>query len=930
MSASNRSTQKRLISVIIFLMFILSPVFPKEKVSFINSWKFLKADSANAKNASFSDETWESVSLPHTWNLEDGADGGNNYYKGIGWYRKKYSFSEVTAGKRVFIYFEAASKVADVYVNGTFAGRHEGGYSAFCFEITNLVVPGNENLVAVKVDNSASLDVAPSLTADFTQWGGLCRKVWLLVTDEICISPLDYASSGVYLVPHPGGISSISAAYSAVTLVNNGSSVSKLCKVEIKVKDASGSLVNTVSGQMEVQAGSETEIVNEIMINSPHLWKGIVDPYLYSVEIILTADGKVVDSATEPLGVRYFSVDPEKGFFLNGNVYDLHGVAIHEDRAGKGRAISDEDREQDISLMREMGVTFIRLAHYQHAPHIYELADQQGIILWTEAPLVNDIVHNDIFKNSIKNMLRELIKQNFNHPSVCFWGLYNELRANSYPDTLVSEMKIIANDLDPSRPTTAATNQANAVTANWIPDIVAWNKYLGWYGSAPENFAATMDNIHNSFPDRCVGLSEYGAGANVNQHEQYPVHPSTTGQWHPEEYQSYFHEVHWNAIKNRPYIWCSAIWNGFDFAADNRNEGDQPGINDKGMVTRDRSVRKDIFYYYKANWNNTPVVYISSRRYTERYDSITYIKVYANCDSVRYFLNGFYEGTVTKSGLSDSAVFTLDNVKLKSGANNIVVAGYRSGIPYYDDCIWNCRGKASDNDSITVAWSEAGAEQITESNYKENAYDGNLFTRWAGSTVLSENWITLHFSESQEISGVRIMFYKGDTRTYRIKITAGGRVVFMGPTYTTTGYCLITFSPVLTDSIRIEAIAANSDGGNWLTIWEMAVLKSQTTGIDLPDDNLVLSVSAAPNPFREQTVISFSIPSSSKTEIIIADITGKIILHNISENRSSGQETIRYIWDGTDQNKKPVHKGIYIVKVKSGDWYGHCKIIRTL
>jgi beta-galactosidase len=915
-------------TLFILVIFIISSstLQSKEKISFDAGWKFLKADSVRAKLNSFNDNSWETVNLPHTWNLADGADGGSNYYKGAGWYRKRYSFSEVTAGRRAFIYFESASKAADVYVNGNLAGRHEGGYSAFCFEITKMITPGNDNLIAVRVDNGASLEIAPSLTSDFTQWGGICRKVYLLVTDQICISPLDFASTGVYIIPHQGQISSQSASYKISTLISNGSITTKQCEVSVKVRDATGAIVTIVTNQAAVPGNTSQTIDAEIVIALPHLWNGLKNPYLYTVEVLLNADGNLVDRDVEPLGVRYYYVDPQNGLFLNGGYYDLHGAAMHEDRAGKGRAISDADREQDISLMKEMGVTFIRLAHYQHAPYVYELADKQGIILWTEAPLVNDIVHNDTFKNSIKNMLRELIKQNFNHPSVFFWGLYNELRANSYPDTLVNEMNVISHELDPSRPTTAASNQAKTFNANWIPDLVAWNKYSGWYGGTATDFGPSMDDIHYSFPDRSVGISEYGAGANINHHEAIPVKPITTGQWHPEEYQSLFHEIHWDAMKIRPFIWCKSIWNGFDFAADNRGEGDQPGINDKGMVTRDRSVRKDAYYYYKANWTSDPVVYISSRRFTGRSDSSVYIKVYSNCDSVQYFINLLYQGSVKKESLTDKTVFQLNNVLLKAGINSIMVRGFMNGSVIADNCSWHYSKVVVSEDSIPVISSKAGAEQIPEGNYKYLAYDGNLLTRWAGSATLPSNWITFYLPGKENVGGIKALFYKGDTRTYSIKITVGKTVVFTGTTATSTGYWTKTFPPVYSDSVRIEEVAANSDGNNWLSIYEIAVLKSLSTDVTRIETTSRLILYSAPNPFTNRTNITWKADGKGKTEIVIHDLAGRMIYR--TEQFFADDTEQYFIWDGTDQNNSPVEPGCYVVRIKCNNKIRSCKVVK--
>jgi beta-galactosidase len=681
------------VQFVVFLLVIMAavPVFAAGRVDTVidGQWRFSYFGSnagAGTEAVSFNDSAWTTLDLPHTWNVFDGQDGGGNYARGFGWYRKHYTVDSQYSGKRVYLFFESVGQKAHVWVNGTPAGNHLGGYAAFCYDITELVNFGADNLIAVRADNAStssvsSLNIIPR-SGDFNKVGGICRKVHIIITDPVHVTLLDYASPGVYLTPT--NVSSVSADLSIKTLVRNAASMAQNVTVRAVIKDTGGAVVDTLTLTLNTAAGTTTEFLQNTTIANPHLWNGRNDPYLYKVTIEIETGGAVVDSVEQPLGFRYFSVDANSGFFLNGQYLDLHGVAMHEDRRDKSRAISDADREQDHALMMEMGCTWIRPSHYQHAEKFYDLCDETGIVISTEIPIVDGIEFSTAFVDNCKDQLRELIRQNYNHPSICFWLLYNEL-TTSGSETVISELNTLAHQEDATRLTGCAHNNTSDTAAwSYVTDTLAYNRYMGWYGSSPEGFAPWADSIHASRSADEIGIMEYGAGANTAQHQIPPVYPGPTSAFHPEEYQTLYHEVYWKAMKVRPFLWCKTIWNGFDFAVDSRNEGSQPGLNDKGMVTRDRSIKKDAFYWYKANWTTEPMVYITSRRLTPQQTCPQYVKIYSNCQTVELFINGVSYGTQDGA----DCIFQWNGIALRAGSNTVRAVGISGTVSVEDTCTW--------------------------------------------------------------------------------------------------------------------------------------------------------------------------------------------------------------------------------------------------
>jgi beta-galactosidase len=402
------------------------------------------------------------------------------------------------------------------------------------------------------------------------------------------------------------------------------------------------------------------------------------------VQVIDSSSGKTVDLVAQPLGFRYYSVDPDNGFFLNGQYLNLHGVSFHQDRLNQGWAISDADQAEDVSLIMEIGATFVRLSHYQHPPKTYELLDENGLVAWSEIPLIDLVTDSPAFFDNAKQQLREMIRQNYNHPAVLFWGMYNEIPDNATSQRLVSELVELAHDEDTTRPTTAATDLEIGATVNYLADVGGFNEYFGWYYGNYDDIGAWADTAHRTYPRRAIGVSEYGAGASILQHQDDPPQPVAGGPWHPEEYQALFHEAYWKQLEPRPFLWCKTVWNMFDFASDIRAEGDTPGRNDKGLVTYDRQTRKDAFYWYKANWSSGPVLYITSRRYVNRPGNMTDVKVYSNLDSVQLSVNGVIVGTQT----SADHIFRWSNVLLAPDANAILVTATKDDTTYTDQVTW--------------------------------------------------------------------------------------------------------------------------------------------------------------------------------------------------------------------------------------------------
>ena len=672
----------RLVSVVLFMLYGMSMFAQRQDILLNNDWNFRFSHQVQKG-------TEVRVDLPHTWNAQDALSGKIDYKRGIGNYEKNLFIRPEWKGKRLFIRFEGVNNIADVFINHRHIGEHRGGYGAFIFEITGKVEYGKENSILVRVNNGEQLDIMP-LVGDFNFYGGIYRDVHLLITDETCISPLDYASPGVRLIQD--SVSHRYAKVRAIVDLSNGSSGNQEVELNVRLLD----------GQRVVKEGTKNVNLsgNEVMqqeltfeIDQPHLWNGRQDPFLYQAEVTLFRNGQMVDRVTQPLGLRFYRIDPDKGFFLNGKHLPLQGVCRHQDRSEVGNALRPQHHEEDVALMLEMGVNAVRLAHYPQATYFYDLMDKNGIIVWAEIPFVGPGGYNDkgfvdlpAFRANGKEQLKELIRQHYNHPSICVWGLFNELtELGDNPVEYIKKLNVLAHQEDTTRPTTSASNQMGDL--NFITDAIAWNRYDGWYGGTPADLGKWLDRMHKDHPEICIAISEYGAGASIYHQQDSLVKTVPTSWWHPENWQTYYHIENWKTISSRPYVWGSFVWNMFDFGAAHRTEGDRPGINDKGLVTFDRKVRKDAFYFYKANWNREePMLYLTGKRNTVRTQRLQTITAFTNQAGAELFVNGKSYGKTTPDSY---AILEWKNVELQPGENEIKVVSTNKKLPLSDS--FHCR-----------------------------------------------------------------------------------------------------------------------------------------------------------------------------------------------------------------------------------------------
>ena len=586
-----------------------------------DNWMFVK-EAENAADAASKKGT--AVSLPHTWNAVDGQDGGNDYHRGTCWYVTKFQKPELEAGSQVYVEFLGASVIADVYLNGEAVAHHEGGYSTFRVNLTDKLQ--EENVLAVALNNADNNYVYPQ-KADFTFYGGLYRMVNLIVVPESHFE-LDYAGgNGIAVTPTvecdenrvPTGKASVKVE---TWVTGNADSV----VITITGEESESKTVSVVDGHAE--ATFELEHV--------HLWDGVDDPYLYHAKAELSS-GDVTETT---FGCRSFYTDPEKGFVLNGRVYPLRGVSRHQDRTGAGNALSYEMHKEDMEIIKEIGANTIRLAHYQHAQEFYDLCDEYGMVVWAEIPYIT--MHMPNGRANTLSQMEELVVQNYNHPSIVCWGLSNEITAATPVDEDLLENHRLLNDLCHKLDKTRFTTMANVFMQETdsplleIPDVNSYNLYFGWYLGELEQNDEFFDEYHAKYPDRCIGFSEYGADANPQYQSTNPTHGD-----YSETYQTVYHEHMLKMIEERPYLWATHVWNMFDFAADGRDEGGKHGVNQKGLVTMDRKLKKDAFYLYKAYWNKEDAfVHICGSRYVDRKEDTTEVKVYSNQTTVSLYVDG--------------------------------------------------------------------------------------------------------------------------------------------------------------------------------------------------------------------------------------------------------------------------------------------------
>ncbi|MEC3909202.1 glycoside hydrolase family 2 TIM barrel-domain containing protein [Sphingobium sp. CR2-8] len=743
---------------------------PRSVTLLSTGWRFDFGEHSGAEHPDFNDANWDKIDVPHSWNrvgyyLKPARATANrpetvNKAQGIGWYRLSFDADAALAGKRTWLEFDAASRIASIWLNGQFLGEHKGGYSRFRLDATKALKPGAANILAVRVDNSkpapgsSTADVLP-LTGDFFVPGGLYRPVRLVSTQDVHFDMMDHGGSGIRATTRSidAGIATIDVAASLRSEIGQARGL----RMETRLLDAEGRVAARHVQALSFKAGSSQSSAS-LQLPAAHLWQGTDDPYLYHLSTrLLDPKGRTLDSVDQPFGIRKMQFDANRGFLLNGKPYRLRGVGYHQDREDKGWAITPADVEQDVATMREMGVNSIRLTHYQHGQTIHDLADRYGLVLWDEIPLVSAWTLGEakeatpgLIENA-RQQLTELIRQNQNHASVASWGIANEVDfGNSLPAFLTSfkgappdplallkELDATAKTLDPSRPTALATCCEGRLFSKGVEvpitapeaDLGGANRYFGWYYGKPEEVGPSLDALHAQRPDQALAVTEYGAGGATTIHTDNvlggPV--DSRGRAQPEEYESYVHEKNWAELAGRPYFWATWLWVGFDFASTVRSEGDAQDINTKGLVSFDHKLRKDAYYFYKANWSREPVVHITGRRYVDRAYGVTDVRVYSNAPSTQLLLNGTSLGARTDC---DGHVCVWQNVRLAAGTNVLTARGSISGTAVTDRVEWRlspdvARAVRIDSGALVAAKGVAGIYG------SDNFFDGGR----AGSIV---------------------------------------------------------------------------------------------------------------------------------------------------------------------------------------------------
>ena len=630
----------------------------------------------------------ETVDVPHTWNAIDGQDGGNDYWRGTCEYRRTFASPDFDkASQVVYLQFDGVNATADVELNGQAVAHHDGGYSTFRANVTDVLRSGDNELV-VRVDNSKNDRVYPQ-KADFTFYGGIYRDVTLLVANATHFALEHFGGTGIKVTPHVKD-GDVDVPVQVETYLEGPAAAD--ARVRVRLLDAGGT---------EVATGEGTDAT--MTVAGVHRWDGIKDPYLYRAEAtLLDAAGQAIDRVETRFGVRSFHVDADKGFFLNGRSYPLRGVSRHQDRKGIGNALTDEMHREDALMIRELGANTVRLAHYQHSQVFYDLCDELGFVVWAEIPYISEHMPNG--REDTISQMKELIVQNYNHASICVWGVSNEITISTKDNADMLDNHRVLNDLvhemDPTRLTTLAC-YAMCLWPNksaHVTDLVAWNLYLGWYVPGLWLNKAWFAIWRLLYRNRPIGMSEYGCEAMPNLHSSHPRRED-----HTEEYQCVYHEYMIRFFEERPYFWATHVWNMFDFAADARDQGGEPGMNHKGLVTFDRKTKKDAFYAYKAAWSDEPFVHVCGKRYVDRAEDTTLVKVYSNQPEVELFVNGQSVGT------QRADKFFNFNVTLGKGENAIEARA----------------GELRDESMIRRAATPNPAYKLTEGKKQKNNWTDN-------------------------------------------------------------------------------------------------------------------------------------------------------------------------------------------------------------
>lgn len=630
-----------------------------------DNWSFIKNNSTNIENLSNIDIlnslSPKSVNIPHTYNAFDGQDGGNDYLKKEVLYYKEIIKPELPDNYKLYIEFGGVNSVANVYANGEHLCEHRGGYSKFRVELTDKFLENDKLLLSVLVDNSNKSDVYPQM-ADFTFYGGIYRDVKLIAVADTHFC-LDYfAADGI----------TAKSTIKHDTVFDNAIVELNAYITNPKEYDAVAFSISDGVNKFESYVPASENSKTTIFIPNVHLWNGTKDPFLYDVKAQLLRNNEVLDELNIKHGVREFYVEPSKGFFLNGTLTPLRGVSRHQDRLGVGNALSNDEHREDAKIIHDLGANTIRLAHYQHDEFFYDLCDEYGFVIWAEIPFIS-VMNKDkkAHENALLQM-KELIYQNYNHSSICFWGISNEITIGGDKEGLLenlTELNKLTKSIDDSRLTTMAQLSMLPVDSkhNQVTDILSYNHYFGWYGKTMDENEIWLDNFHKNYPERALGISEYGCEGIVSWHNDEPKCRD-----YSEEYQALYHEHMAKIIDERPWLWATHIWNMFDFGCDSRNEGGVSGRNNKGLVSLDRKIYKDSYYIYKAYWSLQKFVHISGRRYAYRHNDTIKVKIYSNMEKVDLYLNGNKIDDAKLLPQYDNHIFEFDGVELNSGDNYLV------------------------------------------------------------------------------------------------------------------------------------------------------------------------------------------------------------------------------------------------------------------
>ncbi len=672
----------------------LNAQIDREKISINSNWSFQKGSPRDSLAIKLDRKNWTGVTLPHTYNPSGSSEIYRNQkekvvYEGPAWYKKNLFIKKEWKNKRVFIRFEGSYIDTDVYINGREIGNHQGGYSAFIFEITDDVEYGVDNYISVRVSNEYNPGITP-LGGGYVKFGGITRPVSLLIKDKLCISPLHYASTGVYC--KQSGVSKKKAELVVETVLNKEKSITGNYEVVCSVLDKNNQLVSKKTKKEKIETQSQWKVSIPFTILKPALWNGKVNPVMYTVKVELFHNGKQVDEVTERTGFRKVYVDKEKGFFLNDKSYPLVGVAQHQYYPGFGSAMHNEHFDEDMKLMLDLGISAIRLSHYPHSEYRYDLLDENGIIASTELAFIKEFFGTEEFIGNCKQQLNEMIYQLYNHPSIAIWGLFNEIRYDKFKGydgvPLIKELNKIAKNADSSRLTCGVSWKSGE--RNDVADISGWNRYQGWYWNAypglPSDFT-WLDQIKKEFPKRKLGITEYGGGGAINHFdENRKVGPYNKDQFHPVDFFNYSHEEHWKEMEKRPWLWGKFIWTLTEFLVPKYDQGRSTFIHDKGLVSAGGADKKDAYYFYKSNWKKDPVFHLAYKNFDIRLESTAEITVYSNLGEVSLSVNGINFGTLKNASYN---IYRWASISLEDGDNKIVVTAKKDGKTYKEEVIWH-------------------------------------------------------------------------------------------------------------------------------------------------------------------------------------------------------------------------------------------------